>query len=383
MSNADTLIKVIDSLNGEFTQKWIDVCNIESPTYHKSGLDAVGEYFADYAVRNGWQVERFDQKVAGNVITITLNPTVNERPITFSGHIDTVHSLGSFGTPAVKCDDTRIYGPGVMDCKGGCVAALLAIKALHECGFNKRPVRLILQTDEECNSSPSGKETIRYICNSSRDSIAFLNCESVRGNTAVLWRKGIARYRLEIKGKSIHASRCAEGASAICEAAAKILEFERYKDENGITCCCGRISGGESDNTVPEKCVLSAEFRFNTVSEIAVVEEITKAISEKCYVEGTECVTVQTALRPPMESSEKNQALFNRINQIYEDCGLPKLTARKSLGGSDAADVTAYGIPCIDSIGVAGDFIHTKEEYAEISSLAESAKRLALVAYFI
>ncbi len=62
---------------------------------------------------------------------------------------------------------------------------------------------------------------------------------------------------------------------------------------------------------------------------------------------------------------------------------MPILKKRKSLGGSDAADATSFGIPCIDSIGVEGDFIHTVKEFAYVDSLAEAAKRIASVVYCI
>lgn len=38
-----------------------------------------------------------------------------------------------------------------------------------------------------------------------------------------------------------------------------------------------------------------------------------------------------------------------------------------------------YGIPCIDSLGVRGGGIHSADEYGEICSLCESAKRIAAV----
>ena len=37
------------------------------------------------------------------------------------------------------------------------------------------------------------------------------------------------------------------------------------------------------------------------------------------------------------------------------------------------------GIPCIDSIGVEGERAHSVEEYGVISSLAQSAKRIASI----
>ena len=51
-----------------------------------------------------------------------------------------------------------MYGPGVMDCKGGIVAAIMAMEALEKCGFTERPVQLLLQSDEENGSATSNKK---------------------------------------------------------------------------------------------------------------------------------------------------------------------------------------------------------------------------------
>ncbi len=384
MANHKQLFEIIDGLTDEFTKIWVDVCNIESPTNYKIGVDAVGKYFSDYAQNQDWDVEIFEQSESGNCVCITMNSKSSKPPVSLSAHMDTVHAVGSFGTPAVKMDEKNIYGPGVMDCKGGGVAALMAMTALKNIGFTDRPIRLLLQSDEEVNSSLSEKATINYICKKAADSVAFLNCESIRGDTAVLWRKGILRYRFDVTGKSIHASRCAEGgASAIAEAAQKILELEKMKDKDGITFNCGLINGGTAANTVPDFCSFTAEIRFNNQDEMREGEKKFKEVAEKSYIEGTSCVITKTSCRPAMEKNERNFELLEKLNKIYEECSLPTLTARQSLGGSDAAEVTESGIPCIDSIGVAGDKIHTPDEYAVLSSLPEAAKRIASACYML
>ena len=81
-----------------------------------------------------------------------------------------------------------------------------------------------------------------------------------------------------------------------------------------------------------------------------------------------------------MEYSEKNVALLARMNEIFVENGIPTLEAAARKGASDAADVTAAGAACVDSIGVRGGKIHSPDEFAYIDSLAESAKRLAAVA---
>ncbi len=383
MKDCQRLFDAIDKSNEQFVSFWIDLANTESPTEYKQGVDAAGKMFYDFAKKHNWQVETVKRSTAGDSVCITMNPEAKNKPVTLSGHIDTVHPVGSFGVPAARRNGDILYGPGVMDCKGGTVAALMAMSALEEIGFNERPIRLLLQTDEEKNSVPSNNETINYICEKAKDSVAFLNCESIKGNTAVLWRKGICRYDFTVTGKSIHASRCVEGASAILEASHKIVELEKMKDADGITCNCGLISGGTAANTVPEKCTFVAEIRFNTNQEWEKAEKQIYKIAETEFVSGTRCEVKKASSRPAMAKSEKNFELLDRMNEIYSQVGLPTLTARQSLGGSDAAQVTCAGIPCVDSIGVAGDKIHTPDEYAIISSLAEAAKRIATICCYI
>ena len=117
------LFEKIKDLSEIYLDVLEDVCNIESPTNYKEGVDKVGEYFIDMAIKHGWKVEVFEQEIAGNVVCITMNPDAENSPVSLSGHLDTVHPVGSFGTPAVKRDEHNMYGPGVMDCKGGAVAA--------------------------------------------------------------------------------------------------------------------------------------------------------------------------------------------------------------------------------------------------------------------
>ncbi len=378
--SCEKVFAMIDSLNDKYVRVWEDVCNIESPTLYKEGVDAVGKYFASLANECGFQVEVFEQPVAGDVVCITMNPDAKGKPVCLSGHTDTVHPVGSFGTPAVKIEGEKIYGPGVIDCKGGIVASFLAMEALHRCGFDKRPVRLLLQSDEEVGSRISDKATINYICERSKDAIAFLNLEGHREGEVCIMRKGIVAFNFAIKGIEAHASKCAvAGASAIVEAAHKILELEKLKDDQGLTCSCGLIEGGSAVNTVPGFCEFKVSVRFATMAQLEWVRNYVKELAANSYVDGCSCEVSQLSFRVAMEYNEKNMALVDAMNDIFEANGFSALQPVKRNGGSDAADVTAYGIPCVDSIGVVGGSIHNPGEWAELASLARMAKRIAAV----
>lgn len=378
-----TLFQNIDNLYETYLKIWEDVCRIESPTDCKEGVDAVGDYVVALAEKHGWKVETLPQKVSGDAICITMNPEAKAQPITLSGHMDTVHPVGLFGETIVTKDEKYIYGPGVADCKGGIVAGFLAMEALEQVGFTARPVQMLLQSDEENGSCTSDKATIQWICEKAKGSVAFLNLEPILEGSegkATVARKGLVDYRFTVTGVAAHSSKCAtEGASAILEAAHKIMELEAFKDADGITCNCGVIEGGTVVNAVPASCTFGVNFRFVNSAQLAQIEETVRRVAEKVFVPGCTCTVEQTGHRIAMEETPRNYALLDTMNAIYAANGMTRLEPRKVNGGSDAADATVAGIPCVDSLGVAGGKIHSREEYGVLESLKEAAKRIAVV----
>lgn len=374
----------IENLREKYLSVWADVCNIESPTSDKLGVDQVGEYFIQLAKAQEWKVEIFEQPLAGNVVCITMNPHAYLPPVTFSGHMDTVHPKGMFGYPAVHMDDEKIYGPGVVDCKGGVVAGFLAMEALAKVGFVNRPVRMLLQSDEEVSSRLSNKATINYICEKAKDSIAFFNLEGHNNGDACLGRKGIISFEFTVFGQEAHSSACAvRGANAILDASYKIIELEKIKDDAGLTCNCGVISGGTVRNTVPGKCVFIVDVRYATQEQYEWICEYVKNLANTVHVAGCKCTVEILSGRPAMYRTEKNLHLFERMNEIYAKNGMLPLKERNRNAGSDAAEITQAGIPCVECMGVRGGGMHCREEFAFISSLTEAAERLACVVLYI
>ncbi len=377
------LFKKIEAIESKYLDFLEDVCNIESPTDYKDGVDRVGQYFMKRAEEKGWKVEVFPQSVSGDIVVITMNPDAKGQPISLSGHIDTVHPVGLFLTPAVHRDEEKMYGPGVLDCKGGAVAGFMAMEALESIGFNSRPVMLLLQTDEEKGSMPSNKATISYICERSKNSLAFVNLEGHSDGTACVTTKGIQRYKFTVTGKAAHSSRCYQGANAILEATYKIQELEKYKDPATITCNCGVIEGGTVPNTVAQVCTFYADFRHKTNEEILEIERVVKAVADSVTVEGCTCTAQRVSYRVAMTYEARNVELLDTVNRIYSENGLPVLSERHGLGGSDAADVTSHGIPCIEGLGTQGGGVHSITEFIYLKSLVQSAKRIAAIVYCI
>ena len=373
----------IDNLQEKYADFLEDICNIESPTSYKEGVDLVLDYCLNYARGEGYKTEVFSQEVSGDAALITMNPDAKGKPIVLSAHMDTVHPVGSFGNPAVKRDGENMYGPGVMDCKGGIAAAFLAMKALCDAGFSARPVKLFLQSDEENSSITSDKKTVSQMVECSRDAVAFINLEGHVKDTAVVERKGIIRYKFTVRGKSLHSARCAYAASAVAEAAHKIIELEKMKDAEGLTRNCVIAYGDDAPNTVPERCVFTADIRFVSPEELEAAKSTVFNLASKCFVEGCVTEVEEVSFRPAMAACERNNKLLERLNLAYEKCALPILAPRFCVSGSDAAYITEAGIPCVDSLGTEGGNIHSVREFIRLSSIAEAAKRIAAAVIYI
>ena len=184
----------------------------------------------------------------------------------------------------------------------------------------------------------------------------------------------------KVKGIETHSSYCAkEGANAIAEAAHKILELEKIKNDEGLTFNCGVIEGGTTPNTVPGSCTFKVDVRFATNEEYEEAKRIVKNVADMNYVKGCKTEVSQMSMRTAMELNEKNTELLDKINRIFAANGLSTLEIGERRGGSDASNVSSYGIPCIDSIGIGGERAHSVEEYAILSSLPESAKRISSI----
>ena len=380
----DKLFNIIDDLNAEYVKMWEDICNIESPWSYKAGVDAVGEYFIRHANERGWKVDVFEQERAGNVVAITMNPEIDAAPIAFSAHMDTVHEVGTFGYPPVKVDweNDRIYGPGVTDCKSGIVQGFLAMEALRLMGYKKRPIVMYLQSDEESGGKLSADATINHICEIAQGSVAFFNLEGGSPGQVCIGRKGIVSFNFTVTGIEAHSAGCAtNGANAILEAAYKIIELEKFKDRYGLTCCCSVINGGTKHNIVPGECKFVANVRFAKMSELDYFISEAERICEDIKVPGCTCKMEIPRIRPAMEVCDRNIELVGKMNDILLENGFEELKWVTNSGGSDAANVSAAGIPTVDSMGPFGGKIHTPNEFGIISSLAEQTKKLAIIAY--
>ena len=375
---ASDLMRVIESKNEYYAAFLTKICEIESKSDNKAGVDRVCDAVLEEGRKLGFSERLFPHPAAGNVASLTYDPGSKKRIICLSAHMDTVFPEGTFGYPAVKRDGDILRGPGVMDCKGGIAVALLVMDALRTIGYRKRPVRFILQSEEEIQCLMSSGATLDFLREEAKDSAAFFNLEGREKGKITTRRKGILRAEMTVHGKAAHAGDYFEGVSAIRAAARKIIRLEEKSIRDGITYNCGIIEGGTALNVIPDKCVVRIDIRVGTQSEANEALTFLRSVADHCDLPGSSAEVRIISSRKPMERTEQNVELFRHVDRVCRKYGFGPMTENFSNGGSDAAYSTLMGIPTIDDIGVIGDNYHSLNEWCSISSIAESAKIIAL-----
>lgn len=294
------------------------------------------------------------------------------------GHLDTVFPPGTF--EGYRRDGERARGPGVFDMKGGLVILAFALKALDRVVGLKAlpPMRIAIVSDEEVGS-PEGQQVIR----DAFGGVAIaLGLEPGRDKDQIVTRrKGTGGLTVTAYGKAAHAGNQHEqGKNAIWALARFIDAAQRLTHyPNGVTVNVGKISGGTSKNTVPDRCEAQVDLRFNTKADMdALIASLEKAaVAASNEVPGTRLELKLTAARTPMERSDASVALMNEYGACATKSGLLFSEAALVGGGSDASTTSAMGISSIDSLGPRGGGFHTTDEFVELSSFVPKAQALA------
>ncbi len=373
------IFDIIEKIEPEVKELWINLAKTESPSDCKEGVDSVGKLIETFAKARGFNTKVVPFKESGNGLVVTFDNGSDKKPVALMGHMDTVHKKGVFGEEIVTEDDGFLKGPGVLDCKGGLCVALLTMCALKEAGYSKRPVKLVMSPDEEVCSIYSKEEGKKYLRDNLRGSVMALNCESGSPEGKIVTgRKSVLRLKITVKGKAAHAgSNYFDGISAIKEAAHKIIHIEEGSQRDNITYNCGIIEGGHIANSVPEKCSFIVDIRFKNIDDEKTVMNHIEKIVNTSYIGGTTSSISTVSHRIPMEQTEENLKLFEHVKTISNKYGLGDLTSCVAGGGSDSCYSVAEGVPSLCAMGIEGHEQHTLRERAYVSSLTKRSKLIA------
>lgn len=354
-----------------------EVVNIDSGSYDKPGVDAVGERFLRFFAEHGLPTTVEPHERFGNALHIRLDDTrPNEKPVLLMGHRDTVFPKGEAGRRPFRIENGRAYGPGVADMKAGLVMNAFVLAAFKALGGAPAPVIGLITADEEI-ASQSSRPIIERMARGAR---CVFNAEPGRPNgNIVTGRKGGVFSRFEVFGKAAHSGGNFEkGISAIGEMAHKILAMHALTDlARGVTINVGLVKGGQSVNTTAPHAEGQIDLRYVRPADRAPAIAALQAIIDKATVPGTTARLETIGEFLPLTTTGAAETLFAGYRAAAADAGLA-IEGEFSGGCADSGFTAAVGCPTLCSTGPVGGNAHTAEEYLEVDSIVPRAQALAL-----
>ncbi len=349
---------------------------IQSGSCNKAGTDQVAALLRRVLEPLPLEIETYPQKQYGDILVAGTRASGGADNILIVGHTDTVFPEDTTFN-GWREDPQRIFGPGVIDMKGGLVVGVYALKALDACGrLQNLPIRFVFNTDEEVGSPVSGP---LISAEAQKSVMAFvLECGGMQGEV-VTSRKGRLGFHLNVTGRAGHAAFVTPGKpSAILELAHKIIQVEALNGlKPGLTVNVGKIHGGIGPNSIAESATAKVDVRFANRNESDFFRFRLDEIIATPDIPGTRVSVEKTRNRPPMEASSGHRFLFKVAQSQARKLGME---IRESFrpGASDANIIAAAGTPVLDGLGPVGEMDHSDQEYMQKDSLVRRCQLFAL-----
>jgi glutamate carboxypeptidase len=311
----------------------------------------------------------------GQHLLVTVRPDAPTQ-LLFTGHMDTVFPADHEFQSLRWLDDGVLNGPGVADMKGGISVLLAALRAVElSASISRTGYQILINSDEEVGSPSSAK----LIAELARNKLAALTYEpALPDGTLAGARGGSGNFSVIFSGLSAHAGRNPDdGRNAVLAAADLALRLKRLSRE-GLSVNPAKIEGGGPNNVVPDHAILRVNFRPRTPEIVTQTEADLRRIIADIEREHDVRAHLHGSFgRPPKPIDDRAAKLFALVKQTGADLGL-SIAWRSSGGVCDGNNIAACGVPVVDTMGVRGGNIHSKDEFLIVESLTERAQLSAL-----
>ena len=377
--------------------------NINSGSMNFSGVKAVGDLLAPEFEQLGFEVEWIDGAAFGRAGHLVARRDRRGPKVLLIGHLDTVFPSDSPFQKFEVVDEHFARGPGTTDMKGGNVIMIQALRALKVANeLDNISIRVVLTGDEELSGSPKNLRTAALI-DAGKWADYAIGFEDGDGNaeTAVIARRGSSGWTLSVTGNRAHSSQIFKpefGDGAIFEAARILNEFRvQLAGLKDLTFNPGVILGGTEvdydaaanrgsafgkNNIISGLVVVRGDLRAVSLQQLDQARKIMSAIVDDNLTMTGATISFRDGY-PPMAPSDGNYALLEMFNKASQDFDLGAVAAvnPRNAGAADISFVANDVEMAMDGVGLMGSGGHTLDEVADLRSLNQQSKRVALLLY--
>jgi acetylornithine deacetylase ArgE len=302
------------------------------------------------------------------------------RTLMFEAHQDTVPVDGMTIEPfAARIENGRLYGRGACDIKGGMAAMLAAFARLVKEKPRGASNLIMACTVDEEHTFLGVQELVKRGVQADAAVVA----EPTQLNI-VHAHKGVARWKLWTTGRSCHSSSPEKGINAIYRMGKVLVAIDTFAERlrasapdpllGPPTISVGRIDGGSSVNTVPDRCQVEIDRRIIPGEKPAAtpgqLADFLKQAGIDFPVEMSELWINAPALSPKGSETLVQQlgAAIDRVRGSHRVHPVPY--------GTDASTIAEAGIPAV--VFGPGDIAqaHTCDEWLDLEQLEQASEIL-------
>jgi glutamate carboxypeptidase len=394
----ERIVRAVDARQAAALDLLAETINLESATENHAGVRRVGDVLARELMPLGFETRWVDVPAevgrAGHLAAVRRGS--RGKRLLLIGHLDTVLQGEPF-----RRDGNRVYGSGTEDMKGGNLVIVEALRALHASGaLEDRQVTVVFTGDEEDPGAPHllGRQALIEAGEASDVALGF---EGGVPGVAVIGRRGIGTWRLEVTAQQAHSSgifRENRGDGAIFEAARILDRFRLELREPNLTYNPSVIVGGTDvtfdetghrgtahgkTNVIPRDVQVMGDLRFLSGAQFeAAREKMTAIVAASLPVTGA-AIRFQQEY-PAMAPTDGNRAVLAVLDAVSRDLGEGPVVAQDPAerGAGDISFVCTDGrLACLDGLGALGENAHAPGEYLEVDALFGQIRRTALLLY--
>ncbi len=303
-------------------------------------------------------------------------PAAGAPSVLIASHLDTVFRPDDrFREFTPSADGKSATGPGVVDMKGGIVIALHALEALDEVGV-RASWAYLFSSDEERGSYHSAAA---LAAEAQRHDFGLCTEPALPGGELAVERGGSGQFLVETRGKSAHVGRdFASGVSAVTALAEVLTKIAAMADPAaGRVLSVGPIEGGDATNVVPDHARAWGNVRYPTEEVGAEIGAMLDALATPA-----DALPAVTVLRSFNRPAKPLTPAVERLAGLARDCAESldqRLPFARTGGVCDGNILQRAGLPTIDTLGVRGGGLHTRQEWIELSSLVERSTLFAIL----
>ena len=343
------------------------------------GEAEVARYLADRLRALGIMPKVTDVHPGRPNVLVTIPGQTGGRHLLFEAHTDTVPPSTGQADPFVpRIEGDRLYGRGSCDTKASVAAAFSALASVLPLRERRATISVAFTMGEEL-----GHEGAKQLAASGLRADGAVIGEPT-GLDVVAAHKGAVRWRMVTIGRSAHSSNPEKGCNAIVKMAGVIRVLERglipalrerrHPLLGPPTLCVGGIEGGLQVNIVPDRCAIELDWRIlpgetwdYARKELEAVLAPARAEDPELHVEVEEPYQSFAGLETPVDAPIVRLAreAVRRIDGEHPVRGVAY--------GTDGAELSPAGIPCV--VLGPGDIAqaHTSTEYVEVQQVVKAA----------